>query len=456
MRIQMGNLRRNSITVLIQLLLVIFTANAAAHAQTRSPDLAGHWRGELVKDGYEWNFWIDIEWTDDAPIVRVSYPDWGMFLLETSNVQIDGSKLAFTTVWLEAMFEGNVDGEFMTGTFRRSETNASARLHRASRQSKIPRTEPVSVTADDGAHLEGSLILPEGDPPYAAMVLTHGSGPDTRTTGPYIGKANRAVLSGLAVIAYDKRGAGASTGSGAYQIERLSADAKLMLDVLWDDQRIDTSRIGIGGISQGAWVAPKVAAEYPGIAFVFVTATPAISPAEQNVFSLRNRLAAEGFGPSAIRDAITAVRGVYQYYRVGTDELRQRANQLMEVGAGSWAEAPTFRRFLFTQNDSLAPNVDVASFATMFVEPLAWWREIRIPVLSVWGEDDWNVPATYSHDAIEAALRDAGNDNARLIVFPDAGHGLSAEDLPEDDWPRAAPGYVEIIADWFADRASGR
>jgi uncharacterized protein len=75
------------------------------------------------------------------------------------------------------------------------------------------RDDVQAVTFRSGdATLSGTLILPNRPgPPHAAIVLLHGSGPLTRHSfGPY----PRFFASlGLAVLVYDKRGTGASTGT---------------------------------------------------------------------------------------------------------------------------------------------------------------------------------------------------------------------------------------------------
>jgi len=412
----------------------------------------GTWHGELQRDDHTWRAIVHVEATAGDTAVRVSFPDFGMFQLETHHVVVGDSTLELGTVWIESGFRGRITGELLDGTWTFGNAPARARFHRASPAPRILRTEDLTVEMDDGAELAARLILPHGEPPYPAMVLTHGSGPDVRSTGPYLSKANLAALHGVLVLIWDKRGAGASTGDGGYRIERLAADASRMLDHLRADPRVDPARIGIGGISQGGWVAPMVASANPEIAFVFGTAIPGVSPAEQNVFCLRTRLEGAGFDDAAVRDAVRTLRTIYEYYRGGDEARRLAAERRLERADPAWADTDLFRRFLFWPGDHLPDDVDPADYATMFVDPLSWWREITAPVLGLWGEEDGNVPATYSCAVVSAALDDAGNRDRRLVVVPRAGHGLSRTDGAEDDWPRAGPGVVEIMAAWFEQR----
>lgn len=436
------------------LLVVLFVSAVSVPQANAQSSLTGAWRGQVERNGYTWDIWVHVEQSNARYDVKVSFPDWGMFLLETDTVAVNGDQFSFSTTWINSRFEGQVSEDYLEGVWSFSRGNAVARLYRSSERSGILRTEPVTVVVDDGARLEGMLILPEGEPPYAGMVLTHGSGRDTRRTGPYVSKANLAGMNGMAVLVYDKRGAGASTGGEREHMPgRLAADAKTMLEYLRSDPRIDPRRIGIGGASQGAWLAAEVAAGDPNIAFVFTVATPGLPASEQNVYSMGTRLSAQGMAQEEIQSAKKALRALYDFYRTGSAATRETAVILITASDAGWSNNEIFRRLMFAPDGAVYEEVDAGAWSSMFVDPLTWWREITVPVVSFWGEEDINLPATYSRNVIEAALREAGNSNYEFHVYPNAGHGVALENLPEGAWPRMAPGYVSTMAIWFADRA---
>jgi dipeptidyl aminopeptidase/acylaminoacyl peptidase len=73
-------------------------------------------------------------------------------------------------------------------------------------------TEEVSILSDDGVTLAGTLLKPDTEPPYAAVVMLHGSGPEDRSGPGYRILSNAIARSGVAVLFYDKRGVGESKG----------------------------------------------------------------------------------------------------------------------------------------------------------------------------------------------------------------------------------------------------
>ena len=432
-----------------QFLIAILFATVVADQTLIAEEFVGTWRGELVKNGYRWSIELHVDKGESGHQVQASFPDWGMFRLSCSNIKLVEGALLFDVQWLDAPARIQADSDLLRISLGEKEI-AEGILHRSDSRAWQFATEPVKVVADDGAELSGTLLLPHSEPPYPAMVLTHGSGPDTRITGPYLGKANLAVESGIAVLIYDKRGAGESTNPGGkfVSLDRLVKDAHLMIEQLRNHQKVDQDWIGVGGISQGAWVAPKVAFDDPEIAFVFTTATPGLTPAEQNVFTLETRLRSSGIEEDEIDQGKHALRTLYEYYRTGRAEVKEEAKRLIIEGERNWTESPIFKRLMFSDGKILE-SVNPQDWSSLFVEPLHWWREIKSYVAVFSGAEDLNIPTTFSHAVIEAALIDAGNERYTIRSFPDAGHGLSLNNLPDGDWPRMAPSFIPEMKRWF-------
>jgi len=72
------------------------------------------------------------------------------------------------------------------------------------------RSEEVSFSSD--VSLSGTLFVPRtGEPPFPAIVITHGAGESTRDEGSFF--ARMFARHGIAALAYDKRGSGESSGA---------------------------------------------------------------------------------------------------------------------------------------------------------------------------------------------------------------------------------------------------
>ena len=127
---------------------------------------------------------------------------------------------------------------------------------------------PIHVAFASGpTTLAGSLYLPARGGRHPAVILVHGSGPQTRDS--YAPFAKVFAKHGIATLIYDKRGTGALTGNWQRApFSALADDAAAGLEFLRRRVEIDSTRVGIWGGSEGGWIAPWVASINPNVAFV--------------------------------------------------------------------------------------------------------------------------------------------------------------------------------------------
>ncbi len=141
-----------------------------------------------------------------------------------------------------------------------------------------------------GAVIAGEITWPDGDGPFPAVALVHGSGPVTRTSNASLVALFHSL--GFAVLAYDKRGTGASGGSyrgvgvrnSDSMISLLGADAAAAARLLAANPRIDPARIGLAGGSQAGWVIAAALDNAP-IRFFVALSGPAVTVGEEIYYS---------------------------------------------------------------------------------------------------------------------------------------------------------------------------
>ena len=134
----------------------------------------------------------------------------------------------------------------------------------------LTTTQPQEIAVPNrSAVLSATLRLPDdGHAPYPAVILVHGSG--RVTAQEQMDHAGRRLAAlGLAVLAYDKRGVGRSTGeysnvgveNSVRMFDLLASDAIAAVQALKRRRDIDSTRIGLVGFSQGGWIAPLAASQ---------------------------------------------------------------------------------------------------------------------------------------------------------------------------------------------------
>ena len=146
------------------------------------------------------------------------------------------------------------------------------------------RFDEETVTADytdshgNKVHLEGTLTYPKGGGSFPTLVLVSGSGGQNRDEElfqhrPFLVIADYLASRGIAVLRYDDRGVGASTGPlDSATTALFSEDAEAMFNALKGNPHVDPNRLGIGGHSEGGAIAPMVAARNKDVKFVVMLA----------------------------------------------------------------------------------------------------------------------------------------------------------------------------------------
>jgi dipeptidyl aminopeptidase/acylaminoacyl peptidase len=165
-----------------------------------------------------------------------------------------------------------------------------------SNKSVIEVTTPPfeTITFQNGdVTLAGTLDLPVGEGPFPAIVTIHGSGPTTRHDIYNLNFSHFFVQHGYAVLRYDKRGAGESTGKyqgvgtedGEATLNDLADDALAGVEFLKNHDLIDPDMIGLVGHSQAGWIIPLAASKSPDLSFVIVSSGPTITLGQEIYYS---------------------------------------------------------------------------------------------------------------------------------------------------------------------------
>lgn len=261
--------------------------------------------------------------------------------------------------------------------------------------------------ASSGATLSGTLTLPTGTGRHAAVAFVAGSGSTQRAYLPDL--TALLVDRGVAVLAYDKRGVGQSSGSypgespTASTIDVLARDAQAAARFLAAQPEVDATRVGLAGHSQAGWVMPLAATRERTISFLVAFSAPTVTADEVDLFQ---DLTGQG-------DRIAAT----------LDEAERRT---LERGPGG-------------------------------VNPVPWLRSLTIPSLWLYGELDQHIPARLSAAVLEK-LPNPGDRT--VVVFPRANHalvqtqtGLTSEMLRSDTF---ASGLFATVGEWLTKQGLGR
>lgn len=149
---------------------------------------------------------------------------------------------------------------------------------------------PRDVKFFNGAGtLAGSLGVPEGSGrAFPGVVLVGGSGSSDRDNDRYFPPIRQHFLNaGFAVLSYDKRGVGESSGDWREAtMDDLAADASAALNFLRAQPEVQADAVGLFGHSEGGWVALRAGTARDDVPWVVTNSCPGTTPAAQERYAL--------------------------------------------------------------------------------------------------------------------------------------------------------------------------
>lgn len=445
-------------------------------ASARLPGLDGAWEGALAVNGTKLRLVLRV-WTGDfGTLAALDSPDQLAYGLVVPALEREGGSVRFRLPQIGASFEGTLShgGTVLGGTFSQGGGELPLELTRRAgdtartEQPKRPQTpekpypyHEQEVAFDNpaaqGVRLAGTLTLPQGDGPFPAAVLITGSGPQDRDESllghkPFLVLADYLTRRGIAVLRYDDRGVGSSTGDFAAATSAdFATDAAAGVAFLRTQEAIDPQRVGLIGHSEGGMVAPMVAAKDPAIAFTVLLAGPGV----QLVDMMLEQQRLVGLQTGQSEEQIAAQRPVM---RAAMEAVRDAPDRETALASAQRAASAAAAKLGWTSEMVKALAQQLSSDWWRFFlsyDPAPTLAAIHAPVLALNGSKDVQVPAEDNLAAIRQAL--AGNPNAKVVeleglnhLFQTAKTGAVGEyaDIEETIAPKA----LALIGDWIVEQ----
>ena len=401
--------------------------------QTSFAQIEGYWKGQIDLGAQKLEMGFDIKASVDGYSATLDVPAQGAKGIPVDETVFQGNHLQMTMSAMGASYsgelkEGVVEGEFtqrgMTFPLHLTKAEKSVQQHVRPQDPQPPfnyRIEEVTFTnVQEGNTLTGILTIPEGDGPFPAMVLVSGSGQQNRDEElmnhrPFWVIADYCARHGVAVLRYDDRGMGGSTGEveNATSLD-FSYDAEAAFDFLRKQNHIDASRVGILGHSEGGVINFMVAARRPEVAFLVSLAGPAVKGVEVLKEQQKAILRASGMTEEMIQFSSNANAQLFDI--VEASNSREEADSLLRNLVKGWG-----------YNEELTEQT-VGQLASPWMyyflryDPTEAIVKTTCPALLLNGTKDLQVIASQNLPGYEKIITEHGKTNLTLRELPDLNH----------------------------------
>ena len=266
-----------------------------------SQEITGDWNGLLQIKNNQVRIVFHISQNEEGYVSTMDSPDEGAYGIPASTTTFSEGQLFIEIKAAGVRYEGKMeDGETISGAFQPAGLSFPLILSREMpEKDKIFRPQdPVkpypyleeNVTfRNESANIElaGTLTIPSGaNQTFPVVILISGSGPQDRNEEwmghrPFLVLADHLTRQGIAVLRYDDRGFGESTGDFHEATSAdFATDVEAAISFVKSRPELDEEHIGLVGHSEGGLIAPIVAAGSDDVNFIVLMAGPGLTGAE--------------------------------------------------------------------------------------------------------------------------------------------------------------------------------
>ncbi|MTI89726.1 MAG: hypothetical protein FH748_17375 [Balneolaceae bacterium] len=254
----------------------------------------------------------------------------------------------------------------------------------------------------NGDHLlSGTLILPEGANDVPVLLFLGGITPwgdfhPNRASFISENLENIFPQSGIGVMYFSPRGVGSSSGKWQRtNFQEFAEDAKAAVKYLKQRREIDSSRIGIIGHDEDAWVAQIVAAEIPE--------------------DIKLMISLAGAPYEATRQLINEYHSKYVCDGQDSTAALTKATQKAQSHENWVSILPLTKRW---RHMKMKQDFDPANYI----------QALKVPSLFLFAENDGEVYSSWALDAFDDIFTPGIPDNFTIDVVPGANHYFKVAD----------------------------
>ena len=457
----------------VSLPLIFHRQPAGAGAKKPSDAVAsseGVWQGALEGNGMRLRLQLHVAHDYRKQLVAaLDSPDQGVSGLPAVKVSQKDASFHFEIPVVRGVYDGTLNAArtAINGSWTQNDAEQKLNFQRSDRLLELirPQTplkpypykeeEITFASATAKISLAGTLTLPSGQGPFPAAILLSGSGPNDRDESlaghrPFLVLADHLTRKSVAVLRFDKRGIGKSSGDYANAtMEDFAGDAEAALAYLKTRKEVDAKKIGLIGHSEGGLIAPSIAAHSGEVAWIVLLAGPGLTGEDTLLLQSELILKAAGLDEAHIATARDFNKQAYALVRQEKDPatLQSKLNDLVKASAMSASLPP----------EALESQVHLMATPWFHFyldyDPLPALQKTVCPVLALNGEKDLQVAPKENLAKIHKALQDSGNQDFQTIQLPGLNHLLqhAPAGLPNEYGEileTMAPEALNAVSDW--------
>jgi pimeloyl-ACP methyl ester carboxylesterase len=401
-------------------------------------DITGHWNGRLKVQGTQLRLVFNITKIDNVVSATMDSPDQGVKGIPTTTTGFENATLKITIANAKITYEGTLGKDsIIVGTFKQGGQSFPMNLSKEiiAKEKLVRPQEPIkpySYYSEDitfenkkaGIHLAGTLTLPKKDGVFPAVILISGSGPQNRDEEllghkPFLVLSDFLTKNGIAVLRFDDRGTGKSTGyfKGATTFD-FAKDVEYAIEYLQKRKEINKNKIGLIGHSEGGIIAPIIASENENIDFIVLMAGAALRGDKLLLLQKYKIETQMGIHKQLVENNQQIFAGAYEII------LNQRIkNELVSDTLSKYFTSKYGTALPDKQKTALINQLSSPWMLNFIrLDPIVYLSKVNCPVLAINGSMDLQVPSKENLEIIEDNFRKNKNTSVKVKELKNLNH----------------------------------
>jgi pimeloyl-ACP methyl ester carboxylesterase len=418
----------------ITLVLLTILTTLSMHGQ----DITGHWNGVLRVQGTALRLVFNVTKTGNVVSSTMDSPDQGAKGIPTTTTSFENAILKITIANASITYKGTLGKDnIIVGTFKQGGQSFPMNLSKEMiEKEKLVRPQepikPYSYYSEDitfenekaGIRLAGTLTLPKKEGVFPAVILISGSGPQNRDEEllghkPFLVLSDFLTKNGIAVLRFDDRGTGKSTGEfkGATTFD-FAKDVEYAIEYLQKRKEINKDKIGLIGHSEGGIIAAIIASENENIDFIVSMAGSALR-GDQLLLLQKYKIETQmEINRQVVANNQQIFAGAYEIILNESIENELVSDTLSKYFTSKYGQALPENQKTALINQLSSPWM--LNFIRL--DPMVYLSKVNCPVLAINGSKDIQVPSKENLEIIEANFRKTENTGVKIKELKDLNH----------------------------------
>lgn len=431
----------------ITFILILLTTAFNLKAQ----DVAGDWYGAIKVAGAKLNLVFHISKSGEVYTTTFDSPDQGARGLVVEKTTVSGTAVTLESAKFGFKYSGVykpdsaiIRGAFVQGALNtplilthKQPENKQGSIKRPQDPTQFPykQAEVTFPNAKAGNVLAGTLTMPADGKASKIVILITGSGPQNRDEElqgmnhrPFLVLSDWLTRNGIAVLRYDDRGIGKSTGNfNAVTTADLADDAEAAVKYIQSRPELSKLSIGLIGHSEGGVIAPMVASRNTAVKFLCLLAAPGVPMFDLGLQQQKDQLRLSGMTEEAMKAPRSMIKDLFKTIvdnpTLSTVKLKAKVDTILSNRLSAFPP----EAFAKESKQDMANRITAQFLSPWYryalsLKPADYLTKVKCPVLSINGTLDSQVESITNLAAIKVSLQKGGNKNHEEVALPALNH----------------------------------